>query len=137
MTSLPLNLEDLIHARAVEDNRREFQAAWDDHVKVAVTRTVCAFANDLLNLNGGYLILGIETDASGVPILPPRGMEGGNLDRIQREIRGQCRRLDPQYQPVLSVETYQGRSILVIWAPGGDNRPYQDIIADLEQALAR
>ena len=43
----------------------------------------------------------------------------------KREIRGQCNRLDPIYQPVLFPEVYQGKRLLIIWAPGGDNRPYQ------------
>lgn len=125
MTSLPINLDELIHARTVESNRREFKRTWDEFILEATVRTVCAFANDLLNLNGGYVVLGIEEDANGNPALPPRGLGGFNLDRIQRELRGQCNRIDPDYQPVLSPELYMGQPILVVWAPGGDNRPYQ------------
>ena len=29
------------------------------------------------------------------------------------------------YQPLVFPETYRGETILIIWAPGGDNRPYQ------------
>jgi ATP-dependent DNA helicase RecG len=36
-----------------------------------------------------------------------------------------CNRIEPQYQPLLSPEVYMGKRILVIWAPGGDTRPYQ------------
>ena len=122
---LPIALDDLIHARAVEDNRREFKAVWNGATKAAVVRTICAFANDLLNLNGGYIILGVETDERGQPILPPRGLDEGNVDRIQREIRGQCNRIEPAYQPILFPELYEGRRVLVAWAPGGDTRPYQ------------
>ena len=72
MQGVPINIDNLIHARSVEDNRREFKATWNDAVKESVVRSVCAFANDLLNLNGGYIILGIDTDEQGLPILPPR-----------------------------------------------------------------
>ena len=123
MQGVPINIDNLIHARSVEDNRREFKATWNDAVKESVVRSVCAFANDLLNLNGGYVILGIDTDEQGLPILPPRGL--GHLDHIQREIYGQCNRIDPMYQPLVFPETYRGETILIIWAPGGDNRPYQ------------
>ena len=88
-------------------------------------RTVCAFANDLLNLNGGYVVIGIETDDLGQPVLPSRGLEDSDLDRIQREIRGQCNRINPPYQPLLFPVLHQGRSLLVVWAPGGDTRPYE------------
>ena len=83
-SGLPIALEDLIHARAVEDNRREFKADWNGATKAAVVRTVCAFANDLLNLNGGYVILGVEIDDDGQPILLPRGLDDANLDVVQR-----------------------------------------------------
>ena len=122
---LPIALDDLIHARAVEDHRREFKAAWNDVTRVQVIRTVCAFANDLLNLNGGYVILGIETDELDQPVLPPRGLQSASVDRIQREVRGQCNRIDPSYQPLLFPEWYEDRPVLVVWAPGGDNRPYE------------
>lgn len=125
MQVAPFDIDDLIHARSVEDNRRELKAAWNEIVKESVVRTVCAFANDLLNLNGGYVILGIEQDERGHPILPPRGLQERDLDRVQQEIRGQCNRIEPSYQPMLFPETYQGKTILIVWAPGGDTRPYQ------------
>ena len=89
-SGLPVGLDDLIHAKSVEDNRREFKAAWNPATQASVVRAVCAFANDLLNLNGGYVILGVETDDRGNPVLPPRGLEAANLDRIQREILGRA-----------------------------------------------
>ena len=125
MFTLPIQLDDLIHARTVEGIRLEFKATWDDNIKVSAIQSVCAFANDLLNLNGGYVILGIETDQEGHPILAPGGLAGLDLDRVQREIRGQCERIDPKYQPLLVPTIYQDRPILVIYAPGGDTRPYQ------------
>jgi ATP-dependent DNA helicase RecG len=125
MNCLPINIEDLIHTRTVESNRVEFKATWDDQIKPAVVKSVCAFANDLFNLNGGYIVLGIETDELGNPILPPRGMDSFDLDLIQREIRGQCRRIEPEFQPLICPDTLQGKAIVVLWAPGGDNRPYQ------------
>ncbi len=60
MQNLPIDIDNLIHARSVEDHRREFKATWNDTIKESVVRSVCAFANDLLNLNGGYIILGID-----------------------------------------------------------------------------
>ena len=124
MHILPIKLEDLIHARSVESERIEFKKTWNEPIRKAVLATICAFANDLHNLNGGYIIIGIEED-QGKPILPPAGLDGLNLDGIQRELRGQCNRIDPQYQPVLAPETFMGRAILVVWVPGGDTRPYQ------------
>lgn len=124
MKILPVNLEDLINARSVESVRREFKKTWSEPILEKVIQTICAFANDFFNLNGGYIIIGIE-DINGKPILPPFGLDEQNLEGIQKEIRGNCKRIDPEYQPVISPEIYQGKQILVIWVPGGELRPYQ------------
>ena len=85
MPGLPFNLDDLIHTRATETNRVEFKAAWDERIKLAVTHTICALANDLLNLNGGYIVLGIRTDQDGQAALPPAGLDHLNMEKIQKE----------------------------------------------------
>jgi ATP-dependent DNA helicase RecG len=121
---MPFNLDDLIHRRAIEGNRVEFKATWNRVIEPAVVQTVCAFANDLLNLNGGYVVLGIEEEG-GRPTLPPRGLDDLDLDLIQKEVYGACKRISPDYPPMLFPGDYQGKAVLVIWAPGGDNRPYQ------------
>ncbi len=123
---LLINLDDLLHCRSVERSRLEFKEGWDDNIKDAVVRTVSAFANDLYNLNGGYIILGIKTDDKGNPILPPEGLDNYDRDKIQREIVGECKgKISPEYIPQVSPEIFQDKTILVIWAPGGDNRPYE------------
>ena len=121
---LPIDLNSLIHARSVEDNRREFKAVWNESTRDSTVRSICAFANDLMNLNGGYVIIGAEEDG-GRPILPPRGLGDADLDRIQRELRGRCERIDPGYQPILFPASYMEKPLLIIWAPAGDTRPYQ------------
>ncbi|MGA7220863.1 MAG: RNA-binding domain-containing protein [Candidatus Sulfotelmatobacter sp.] len=121
---LPFNLDDLIHTRAIESNRIEFKSTWNSVIRPAVLRTICAFSNDLLNLNGGYAVLGVE-EQEGRPVLPPAGLDNLNLDSVQREIRGACKNLRPDYQPVLFPVQYEGKWIIVIWCPAGDNRPYQ------------
>lgn len=125
MSQLPFNLDILLHPGRVENERVEFKGTWDDNIKPAVTRTICAFANDLLNLNGGYIILGVDEDDQGRPMLPPRGLRGLNIDRIQREIRGQCARIDPVCTVACFSEIYHDRPILIIRVPAGDSRPYQ------------
>jgi ATP-dependent DNA helicase RecG len=124
MTLLPVKLDDLIHARTVESVRVEFKATWSDPIRDAVIRTISAFANDFQGLNGGYVVLGIEENG-GAPILPPRGLDGLDLERIQREILGNCDRISPTYKPLVAPEIYMDRQILVIYAPIGDARPYQ------------
>lgn len=120
---LPVNIDDLIHARTIENDRLEFKGVWDDQTEPRALRTISAFANDFLNSNGGYLIVGIDTDAQDRPVLPPRGIEG-DFARLQNRVLGQCKTISPDYAPILSPERFQDRNILVIWCPAGDSRPY-------------
>ena len=87
-------------------------------------RTICAFANDYHNLNGGYVIIGIE-DQCGRAALPPKGLSTVEIEKAQRWLRGQCNRLDPDYHPILSPETVDDRNFIVFWAPASDARPHR------------
>lgn len=124
-TALTLNLQDLLHFRGVESPRVEFKASWDPKTAgVQMIRTICAFANDFQNLNGGYIILGVAQE-DGAAVLPPKGLSAAEVEEAQQWIRGRCNTIDPVYQPVLSPEVVDGRNILVIWAPGSQIRPHQ------------
>jgi ATP-dependent DNA helicase RecG len=89
-----------------------------------VLKTICAFANDLYNLNGGYIVLGV-TERDGKAVLPPQGLDLKDIESIQKWIRGYCNQIDPKYHPVLSPETVADKHILVIWAPASDARPHK------------
>ena len=122
---LPINIEDLLHCQGVESSRIEFKAGWDDETTgVQVLKTVCAFANDLQNLNGGYIIIGVE-EREGRAVFPPKGISPEKIDHIQKWVRGNSNRIDPEFQPVMSPEVVSGRHILVIRAPGSDVRPHR------------
>lgn len=122
---LSINVDDLLHRRTVESERVEFKATWDPRtIGPQVIRTICAFANDYHNLNGGYIVIGVE-EKDGRSVLPPRGMTADAINRAQRWIRGQCNRMDPPYPPVLSPESVGDRDVLVVHAPGSEMRPHR------------
>jgi len=123
MTSkLPINLKDLLHQRKVEGERIEYKTGWNPD---SIMRTLCAFANDFENLGGGYVVIGQDCDEMGMPVFPPKGLPDNQLDRIQRELLGFCNQIQPSYFPMLSVERFEDRNLVVLWAPGGQNRPYK------------
>lgn len=125
MLSIPINLDDLLHQRTIESVRIEYKATWDKQIEPKVLRTICAFANDLLNLNGGYIILGIETDGV-TPQFPPRGLPESRLDAIMQDIRVMGKsRIEPDYVPIAEAVQYQGQWLIVVWVPPGENRPYK------------
>lgn len=120
--SLPININDLINGTTVEWERIEFKEGWND---VDILHTICAFANDFSNLGGGYVIVGIA-EQDGKPILPPKGLTAAQANKIQSELLNLCKqRLKPDYTPIVEPVTFQGKLILIIWCPGGQERPYE------------
>ncbi len=124
MTSyLPVGIDALISG-AVETARLEFKASWSEQTGAQVIKTLCAFANDLQNLNGGYIVIGVAEE-HGVAVRPVCGVDDASIDRAQKWIRGNCKRIDPVYMPVMSVNEVDGKRVLVLWASASDVRPHQ------------
>ncbi|WP_375417117.1 RNA-binding domain-containing protein [uncultured Hymenobacter sp.] len=119
--ALPVNLEQLLSGQVVEWARLEFKRGWNEE---AAIHTICAFANDLDNWGGGYLIIGVA-EKDGQPDLPPAGLQPAQADAIQKRLIELCHQLTPTYFPLVEPEEYLGKLVLVIWAPGGENRPYK------------
>ena len=120
--ALPINIESLLHGKAVEWERLEFKQGWDP---LAVLHTICAFANDFHNLGGGYIVVGVA-EKHGQPLLPPFGLKQGQIDAIQKEIlKLGHNAIQPYYHPVVVPAEIDGRYILVIWVLGGQTRPYK------------
>ncbi|MCK5369517.1 MAG: putative DNA binding domain-containing protein, partial [Cyclobacteriaceae bacterium] len=118
--ALPINIEELVHGKAIEWERLEFKEGWNPE---EVIHTICAFANDINNWGGGYIIVGIA-EQNGMPVLPPKGIAQKELDRIQGEILQLSHQLQPNYFPLVQPYILEEKHILVIWCPAGDNRPY-------------
>src|SRR5579871_4491176 len=118
---LPIRLADLLQDSKVESDRLEFKAGWNP---AAVLRTVCAFANDFHNYGGGYILLGVA-DQHGNPVMPPAGIADNQIDRIQKELLQYCNLIQPPYFPILGTEKYQDKTVLILWCPGGQTRPYR------------
>lgn len=119
--ALPIHIPDLFTGTVVEWERLEFKEGWNPE---AVLHTLCAFANDLHNWGGGYLVIGVA-EQDGRPVLPPAGLRPNQLGPIQKEILNVAHRISPAYHPVVEPYTLEGRHVIVLWAPGGQNRPYK------------
>ena len=117
---LPINIDELVHGNTVEWERLEFKQGWNPE---DVIHSMCAFANDINSWSGGYIIIGIAED-NGQPVLPPVGLEQNQLDAIQGEIINLAHQIQPNYFPITQPYIIDGKHILVLWCPAGDNRPY-------------
>ena len=119
---LPINIDRLLRQRTIEGERIEYKAGWNPK---SVLHCICAFANDFHNLGGGYIVLGVE-EQNGRPVLPPKGIKADSIDSIQNELLNLGNAaIQPYYHPLTATYDIDGRTILVLWAPGGETRPYK------------
>ena len=116
---MPINVHELIENRVVESSRIEYKADWNPE---PIVHTITAFANDVDNMGGGYIVIGIEEE-NGRPKIPISGLNKEALDRIQKDLLNKCNLIEPRYLPVVEPIVYEGKDVLVIWVPGGDDRP--------------
>lgn len=132
--ALPINIEDLLHKQRVESNRIEFKEGWNP---TSIYHSICAFANDIDNLGGGYIIIGVA-EKNGIAVRPVKGVPEENLDKIQREVLQYNQLIEPVYAPRVSIEEVDGKYLVVIWATAGHNRPYTapaDVNAKLKKPI--
>ena len=121
------NIRDLLHLHRVEKQRVEFKSSWNTGpTSWQVLHTICAFANDFLNDDGGYIILGVNDKPSEDGKAQVCGVSAADLDKIQKQITKFCKgHIRPDYQPTFSPEVYEEKHVFVIWATPSENGPHQ------------
>jgi ATP-dependent DNA helicase RecG len=91
----------------VELARRENeQTEWKENVANVddVVGTLCAFANDLQNLGGGYVVCGAreDKDEQGFPRLVRSGLTAARLREVEGTVLARCRdRVSPPITPLV------------------------------------
>ena len=118
--AVPTNIKTLLSGSVVEWARIEFKETWDAEASL---KTICAFANDIDNWGGGYLVIGVK-EQGGKPVYPLQGVPTEKLDGYLKDMLNKCKRIQPEYMPIVEVADYEGKKFIVIWAPGGNARPY-------------
>lgn len=118
--AIPTNIKTLLSGNVVEWARIEFKETWDPEASL---KTVCAFANDLDNWGGGYIIIGVKEE-NGRPVYPLKGVNLDKIDAYQKNILEKSKLIRPAYSPIIEVVDHDSKKFIVLWCPGGDNRPY-------------
>lgn len=116
---LPTSIETLIEGTIVESARIEFKETWDPQASL---KTICAFANDIDNWGGGYLVIGVREDTAGYRTVV--GVPTDKVDLWLKDMVNKCKLIQPDYMPIVDVAEYEGKALIVVWAPGGSVRPY-------------
>ena len=119
--ALPTNINELLHGNTIEWDRIELKKGWNPE---DIIHSICAFANDINNWDGGYIIIGVEEE-NGIAKLPPYGLNPEQIDTLQKKLIELVYKLSPSYMPLSQPYVIDGKHILIIWAPAGDNRPYK------------
>lgn len=123
--ALPISIKSLLEQRVVESTRMEYKSDWNPE---GVLHSICAFANDIDNCGGGYVILGVE-EKDGRPVFPIKGLAPGSIDRINKDLVNKCSMIEPRFLPIVEPAVVDGKDIIIIWIPGGDLRPYKCPVA--------
>ena len=102
--ALPTNINTLLTGNVVEWARIEFKTTWDPEASL---KTICAFANDLDNWGGGYIVIGVAEE-NGIPQKPLQGVPTDKIDTYQKDIYAKCKLIRPEYTPIIGVEEFEG-----------------------------
>lgn len=124
MTGIDL---DLLAARESE------QIEWKENVADPddVAATLCAFANDLANLGGGYVVCGAQEakDTHGFPVLIRTGLDADRLREVEGKVLALCRdKLSPSIAPLtmeVPGETPDRRILVFIQPATGTAHSFQ------------
>ena len=120
--AIPTNIHTLLSGSVVEWARIEFKESWKPEASL---KTITAFANDLDNWGGGYLVLGVEDD-NGRPKLPIKGLKLSEVDDVLKDLLNKCKMIEPEYLPIVAPVDYDEHTkLIVVWCPGGAVRPYR------------
>ena len=119
--AIPISFEKLIKNNVVESARIEYKEGLNPEVLV---RTISAFANDIDNWGGGYIVIGMK-EVDGVIDIQNSGLKKTELDKINKEILNVVNLIEPKYLPIVETVTYKKKHFILIWCPGGNDRPYK------------
>ena len=119
---LPIAVDTLLRGGTIETERIEFKRVWNPE---KVLHTICAFANDIGDIGGGYIVIGVgdEEGRQGEIV----GVQKADVPRIERDFIRCCNMImiEPRYVPQFNEVEYEGKTLIVIWAFSDISRPFK------------
>lgn len=61
-----IHFDEFMKGKIIESERIDY---FSDYYLDEIIRTICAFANDIDNVGGGYIVIGVEEE-NGCPKMP-------------------------------------------------------------------
>lgn len=113
--------------------RESAQTEWKENVADVddVVATLSAFANDLQNLGGGYVVCGAQEarDAHGFPGVERAGLSAARLKEIENRVLARCRdRVSPPFAPLveeLPADTANCRLLVFVQPATGSSHSFR------------
>ncbi len=118
---IPVSIDQLINENIVEWARIEFKNGWNPN---STLKTISAFANDIDNWGGGYIIIGAKEENDKI-IRPVTGLDENIIYHVQKELLRYCNYLKPKYIPQIEPVIFDDKHLLLVCCPGVYDRPYQ------------
>ena len=104
--AVPTNIKTLLSGNVVEWARIEFKETWDAEASL---KTICAFANDIDNWGGGYIVIGVKEKDGRPDALP--GVSPEKIDHYLKDMLNKCKRIQPEYLPIVEVADYEEKKL--------------------------
>jgi predicted HTH transcriptional regulator len=125
---------DLKELSQRENEKVEWKENGDDkNIVKSISKTISAFANDISNFGGGYVVCGAKEikDEYGFPRLKFTGLSADKLKEIEGKVLQHCRdyinpSLAPVVQELMNPEDKSKRILVFIVASGSQAHAYRD-----------
>ena len=125
---------DLKELSQRESEKVEWKENGDDkNIVKSISKTISAFANDISNFGGGYVVCGAKEikDEYGFPRLKFTGLSADKLKEIEGKVLQHCRdyispSLAPVVQELINPEDESKRILVFIVTSGSQAHTYRD-----------
>ena len=105
-----INFDEFMKGKIIESERIDY---FSDYYPDEIIRTICAFANDIDNVGGGYIVIGVEEE-NGCPKMPIKGIEKHRIDGILKKLHNHCHFIEPLYEPVVEPVFFKNVWLILI-----------------------
>lgn len=125
---------DLEELALRESERVEWKESGDDtQISKKIAKTISAFANDISNIGGGYVVCGAreEKDVHGFPTVRFVGLSANKLKEVEGKVLQLCRdQIQPAVVPVVhhleNPENPQTRILVFVVVASNDAHSFRD-----------
>ena len=93
-------VDTLLRGGTIETERIEFKRGWNSE---KVLHTICAFANDIGDVGGGYVVIGVEEEEGRPGEVV--GVRKSEVPEMEKDLIRCCNMIEPRYVPPNSTRS--------------------------------